>query len=122
MASALNDRRVMVVEDDGLVAETLSAVLAEEGLKIVGPATRVRRALDLIGSNEIDVAVLDYHLDGETAFPIADALKEKNIPFIFTTVYVDEIHLMKRRYPHVIVCRKPFELAALEAELIRVLE
>jgi hypothetical protein len=60
-------------------------VLDEFGCKLVGPATNAPRALELIGKESIEIAVLDLNLEVRTA--IADALQKKNVPFIFATRY-----------------------------------
>lgn len=79
--------RVLVVEDEVLVAMFIEDVLTEAGCQIVGIARRVADALDIIGSRDIDLALLDLNLDGKETYAIADELKRRAIPFIFCTGY-----------------------------------
>ena len=83
--SPLIGRRVLVVEDEGLIAMQLEFDLQEVGCEVVGPAPAVRQALRLIEREAVDVAVLDYQLRGETSRVIADALIARNIPFLLLT-------------------------------------
>jgi CheY-like chemotaxis protein len=81
--------RVLVVEDETLVAMLLEDMIADLGATLAGSASRVGRALEIIngGQTELDLAVLDVNLGGEDAFPIAAALAERGIPFAFSTGY-----------------------------------
>ncbi|MGA7484516.1 MAG: response regulator [Bradyrhizobium sp.] len=81
----LSNHKVLVVEDEMMIAMLIEDMLDELGCKVVGPATNVPRALELIGKESIDVAVLDLNLDGKDTYAIADALQGKNVPFIFAT-------------------------------------
>ncbi|MBB4197944.1 hypothetical protein CCR94_18840 [Rhodoblastus sphagnicola] len=81
--------RVLIVEDEALVAFALEETLADFGYDVVGPAPSVRAAMKLIASDRIDAAILDVNLGGETIDPVARALAAANIPFVFTTGYVN---------------------------------
>ena len=85
----LRGLRVLVVEDETLVAMLLEDMLGELGARVAATASRVARALEIVNSGEtaFDAAVLDVSLAGENAFPIATALIEKGIPFAFSTGY-----------------------------------
>jgi CheY-like chemotaxis protein len=84
----LENRRILVVEDEYLLADDMAQVLANMGANIVGPVPTKDRALALILSGEpLDAAVLDINLRGETVFPVADALTARAIPFVFATGY-----------------------------------
>lgn len=89
----LHDRRILVVEDEYLLAMDLEERLAEAGAIVVGPAPRVTAALALIEQTaSLDGAVLDVNLGGELVFPVADELMAKGIPFLLATGYSgDEI-------------------------------
>ena len=83
----LSNRKVLVVEDEMMIAMLIEDMLDAFGCKLVGPATSVPRALELIGKEKVDVAVLDLNLDGKDTYAIADALRQKNVPFLFATGY-----------------------------------
>jgi CheY-like chemotaxis protein len=80
---------VLLVEDETLVAMLLEDMVADLGGAIVGSASRVGRALDIVREqgSEIDLAVLDVNLGGEDAFPVAALLAERGVPFVFSTGY-----------------------------------
>jgi CheY-like chemotaxis protein len=85
----LEGRRVLLVEDETLVAMLLEDMLGDLGAEVVASASRVDRALQVIGerSGEFDLAVIDVNLGGEQAFPVASALAERGVPFVFSTGY-----------------------------------
>src|SRR5688500_8003036 len=83
---SLRDRRLLVVEDDYAIASDLEEALEAHGAHVIGPAGTVADALELIAAQaEIDGAVLDIDLHGERAYPVADALRGRGVPFIFAT-------------------------------------
>jgi CheY-like chemotaxis protein len=77
--------RILVVEDDAIIALDIASSLALAGATIVGPAYTVSQALDLIERSPVDAAVLDYRLEAETASPIAHRLAAMGVPFLFHT-------------------------------------
>ncbi|UVF20259.1 response regulator [Microvirga terrae] len=85
---SLRDCRILVVEDEYFLAEDMAQALEKLGATIIGPASDREKALALLSSSEqVDAAVLDINLRGATAFPVADALLEHGIPFVFATGY-----------------------------------
>jgi len=85
----LSGLRILVVEDTLLVADIIADQLEGWGCTVVGPAGRVQQALELASDVELDGAVLDVKLAGELSFPIADALRARQVPFVFLTGYDD---------------------------------
>jgi CheY-like chemotaxis protein len=77
--------RVLVVEDEKALAETLCDLLLDAGCEPVGPAASVAVALRLIESSRIDAAILDVRLMDETSFSVAYALRARGIPLMFLT-------------------------------------
>jgi len=77
----------LLLEDELLVAMTLEDILRAEGCVIVGPFPRVEPGLKAAREEPLDAAVLDVNLAGKRVDPIAKALAERNIPFLFTTGY-----------------------------------
>src|SRR4051812_34572873 len=78
-------RRILVVEDEMLIAMLLEDMLAELGHEVTGVAPRVSEALAAVSRDDYDLAILDLHLNGQSAFPVADALIERGKPFAFAT-------------------------------------
>jgi len=108
-AGMLDGRRIMVVEDDYLVALGLSTVLEEAGAHVVGPVASAQEAVALLeeGREIVDAAVLDVDLNGEKSYPVADALALRDIRFVFATGYgIDALAEGYRHYPR---CQKPFD-------------
>lgn len=85
---SLRGCRILIVEDDFLVATALAGVIEARGAEVVGPVGKVQQALELISRGErIDAALLDVHLGTEAVYPVADVLQSKGIPMVFTTGY-----------------------------------
>jgi len=84
----LEGSRILVVEDEYFLADDLCQTLAASGAEVVGPAASVEEATALLaGDAAIDAAVLDVNLRGDMVFPVADALRERGVPFAFATGY-----------------------------------
>jgi CheY-like chemotaxis protein len=115
----LSDRNVLVVEDEMMIAMLIEDMLDEFGCKLVGPATNVPRALELIGKEPIELAVLDLNLDGQDTYAIADALQERNVPFIFATGYGSTG--LRKEYGNRPILQKPFQMRDLEIALAQAL-
>ena len=105
--SPLRGRRILVVEDDYLLAESLNDLLAEAGAKVVGPVGNVPEALSLVTSGiGIDGALLDVNVRGQAVFPVADALLARGVPFSFCSGY--DRYTLPPRYAHLSYCMKPY--------------
>jgi CheY-like chemotaxis protein len=88
--SALVGRRILVVEDEMMIAMLVEDMLAELGCAVVGPAHALDVALQLARTEQdLDAALLDVNLGGQPVFAVADALREKGVPAIFSTGYGD---------------------------------
>jgi CheY-like chemotaxis protein len=87
MNSGLAGKRVLLVEDEVLVAWALEDMLTALECAVVGPVARVNEALALIDAEMVDAAVLDVNLDGQKSYPVADALAARGVPFVFATAY-----------------------------------
>lgn len=84
---ALASRRILVVEDEFLIATTLCDMLAEVSAVVVGPSFTVQQALQALRDQDVDAAILDMNLNGEWSDPVAEELVKRRIPFVFTTGY-----------------------------------
>lgn len=87
MTEALAGRRVLVVEDESLVAMLLETILEDMGCTPVGPAANIEDGLTMAGGEQLDAALLDVNVAGRTVFPVAEALKSRGVPFVFSTGY-----------------------------------
>jgi CheY-like chemotaxis protein len=85
--TVLKDRRVLVVEDESLVAMLLETMLEDMGCLTVGPASSVEEGLRLVGEEQMDAALLDVNVGGTPVFPVAEALEARGIPLVFSTGY-----------------------------------
>ena len=80
-----NSGRILVVEDEWLIADGIAQDLEAAGYAIAGPVASVTRALQLIREEPVDAALLDVNLNGEKSFAVADELVTRGIPFAFST-------------------------------------
>jgi CheY-like chemotaxis protein len=85
--SVLAGLRVLLVEDEGLIAALAADMLHDLGAHVVGPAPSLARALALARTEPIDAAVLDINLRDERVDPVAALLRARRIPFVFATGY-----------------------------------
>jgi CheY-like chemotaxis protein len=109
-SAGIAGRRVLVVEDEYLLATKMMGALAELGVETIGPAGTVKRALELVEhGGHLDGAVLDIKLRGRMVFPVAEALRARGVPFVFTTGYNE--HAIPDRYKDVARCEKPSDPA-----------
>ena len=118
--SALRGRRILVVEDELLVAEEILHELQAQGGRVLGPAPSVGDALDLLADCAVpDAAVLDLKLRDEWVYLVADALLAGEVPFLFATGHAQGG--LPRRFHHVPVCPKPLQPGAIAGLLPRLL-
>jgi DNA-binding response OmpR family regulator len=107
----LAGKRILLVEDEYLVALGVQAVLEAEGCVIVGPAPRLNSALALAADEALDGALLDLNLAGVESLPVADALSARGVPLILLTGYApDYLRPELRRLPQI---QKPVAAATL---------
>ncbi len=111
MNRVTSDRRVLLVEDEMMVAGMLQRMLDHLGYAVVGPASDVDEAMAMIDGGGVDAAVLDINLDGKMSYPVADELASRGIPFIFSTGYEGEN--LRDGYEGVPVLKKPFRRSGL---------
>jgi CheY-like chemotaxis protein len=85
--ASLAGKRILVVEDEYLVAAFIENALTELGAVVVGPVYRIKEGVSLAQDEDLDVAVLDVNLNEERSDPIAQTLRDRGIPFILATGY-----------------------------------
>lgn len=100
--------RVLVVEDNLLIAETVCDLLAECGCEVVGPVPDIDRSMALIDRDKPDGALLDINLGGILSFPLAGILEKLGVPFVFMTGY-DEGVLFPPEFRKIRRLSKPFD-------------
>lgn len=83
----LNGLRILVVEDEAAISLLLEDMLLDFGCEVIGPAARLSAALDVVGREQVDLAILDVNVAGEPIYPVAEALAKRSIPFVFSTGY-----------------------------------
>ena len=83
----LRGLRILVVEDEFLVSLDLEAMLRALGGEVIGPFASLDRATAVARAEALDVALLDVNVGGQLVTPVADALAERAIPFVFCTGY-----------------------------------
>jgi CheY-like chemotaxis protein len=79
--------RVLLVEDEIMIALLLEEMLAELDFEVVGPVARLDRAVEMAQRQALDVALLDVNLNGKEIYPVAEALAAREVPFVFVTGY-----------------------------------
>lgn len=113
MTSNGDRRRVLVIEDEMMVAMGLEMALADAGYEVIGPFGRLDQALDAARNGHMDMALLDVNVRGEEVFPVAEVLSARGIPFAFLTGYGPES--LPVGLAHQRILSKPFRADTLVA-------
>ena len=113
--------KILVVEDDFIVAFDMQSILEEQGAQVLGPASSVREAQALLAAHTPQAAVLDVNLNGEFVFPLVELLRAKGVPFLFATAYADDDRLFPESTRQVPKLAKPVLPAALLAQVKKLL-
>jgi len=111
--------RVLLVEDEGLLALMIHDMLEELGLKVVASAAQLKKACELATTATFDVALLDVNLGGEFVFPVARILRDRKIPFLFSTGY--GAPSIDQEFSNAPAITKPFSVEQLDEKLRAVL-
>lgn len=114
---ALAGQRILVVEDERLIAMLVEDSLLDAGATVVGPAGTVDEAMRLIEDGGVTAAVLDLKLGEERATPVADRLARLKVPFVIATGYAIEAG---RHADAPLLC-KPFDLERLTSALVGII-
>ncbi len=88
---SLAGKRVLVIEDEVLIALEIVDELKNAGCSVLGPARRLEAAMAFARGEELDAAVLDVNLAGDFVWPVAEALASRNVPFMFLTGFGPEL-------------------------------
>jgi CheY-like chemotaxis protein len=111
--ATLAGRRVLVVEDEPIVAMALEDMLDTLGCVVVGPAARLAEGVALAERETLDAAVLDINLGGDSSVAIADVLRLRDVPFAFASGY----GAVPEGYDEAPLIEKPYRLDDLAAVL-----
>ncbi len=117
--TALEDLSCLVVEDEALIALNLCDIIEDLGGRVAARVGRLEEGLELARTHAIDLAFLDINLGGPRSFPIADILRQRGIPFVFTTGYGAEAVALGYDAPLVF---KPYDEMTIAAGAERALE
>ena len=108
-------RRIIIVEDEPIIALDIEQALVDAGCTVVGTAHTLKRALDLVGSTTFDGAILDANLGSESVRPIVEHLTAGGIPFLVVSGYShDQLDFCEGSFPLV---AKPFAMDVLIAAI-----
>jgi CheY-like chemotaxis protein len=111
--------RVLVLEDEQLIAMMVKEWLDELGCETVGPAATVKKALGLIDAGALDAALLDVSLGNQDCAPVADVLRERGVPFALATGHSGGD--LAARYPEALSLPKPYDFAGVQGVVERLL-
>jgi CheY-like chemotaxis protein len=109
----VSGNRLLLVEDEPLVAMMMKEVLSDLDFEVCGPIGSVEEALKKVTSGEIHGAILDINLGGNSVYPVADLLVARRIPFVFVTGYGDQA--IDERFAEMRVINKPVDRELLQA-------
>ena len=120
-AAPLAGRRVLLVEDEALVAIDLEMTLEGAGAVVVGPFLRLSQAMDAVArAGPLDVAVLDVVLGRDESYPLAELLAERGVPFVLHSGHVGSIRAAER-YAAAHLCPKPCSPATILRTIVQAL-
>jgi two-component sensor histidine kinase len=109
--------RILLVEDEILVAMMMKDILTELGFSVIGPFSRLAEAMVAAVHDEIDAGIIDINLGGEFVYPVADVLTARRIPFVFVTGY--GVESIDRRFGYVPIVKKPVQRQVLQRIFVR---
>lgn len=108
----LTGQRILIVEDQAILAFEMRALLQQLGCDVVGPVATLAQALEAARTEPLDGAILDVNLDGELIYPVADILRERHVSFLLATGF--GIEALPQRFLRSPILEKPFVFDALE--------
>ena len=117
--TALAGKRILLVEDEFIIAAMAEDMLTDLGATVIGPASTIAVALRLVETSAIDAAVLDVNMGGERIDPVVEALGARGIPIVFATGYGERTLGRAQEAP---ILDKPYTQEKLAAALERILK
>jgi CheY-like chemotaxis protein len=114
-AKATAGLKILVVEDEAMIAMLIEDMLIDLGCEVIGPMSNIDKALRAASTNALDGALLDVNLRGQPVYPVADALIARGVPVVFVTGYGETG--LDQRFAGMPVVSKPLPPGALEQVL-----
>lgn len=99
--------KVLIIEDESIVAMMIEDLIVDMGHEVVGTAGRLEQALSLVQDLAVDFAIVDVNLNGQFTYPVAEVLKSRGVPFVFATGY--GVSGLKDEWKQSPVLQKPFQ-------------
>jgi DNA-binding response OmpR family regulator len=116
-AGSLRGRRILMAEDEIVLMLHIEDALKAAGATVLGPATTLLRALSIANDNPyIDAAILDVDLRGEKVYPLAQLLREREVPILFYSGRADP-DIIAEEFPEAVFCHKPTPMDTLLSRL-----
>ena len=116
----LRGRRVLVVEDSPLIATVLEDMLQDLGCSVVGPTGNMAFAVDLAKTEAMDAAIIDLNIRGGKVYPVAEVLRDRNVPFLLASGYAD--WTLREDFKDRPRLTKPYSAELVEQKLLELLE
>ena len=112
MSHLLPGKRVLIVEDNPIIAYDISGLVEDTGAEPVGPALNLAAGIQLVAENHLDAALLDIDLGGDYVWPIAEALERNKVPFAFVSAQCSESFMPEcfRSRPRIYKPARPDEI------------
>ena len=107
-----NGNRVLLVEDEILVAMMMRDIMSDLGFEVLGPFSRLQDAMVTAVHEDVDAGIIDVNLGGEFVYPVADVLVARNIPFVFVTGY--GVESIESRFARIPIVKKPVQRQVLQ--------
>lgn len=109
---SLSGRRILVIEDEYMIADDLAIALRADGAEVIGPVASMGQGMQVMaGGGTFDAAVLDINLRGTLAYPLLDQLIAADVPVLLSSGY--DGGMIPERYRHLPRCDKPVSPARL---------
>ena len=115
----LAGRRILVVEDSPLIAAVLEDMLTDMGCAVVGPTGNMAFAVDLAKAEELDGAIIDLNIRGGKVYPVAEVLRDRNVPFLLASGYAD--WTLREDFKDRPRLTKPYDVKTVEQKLLKLL-
>jgi len=116
----LAGRRILIVEDSPLIAAVLEDMLNDIGCTVVGPTGNMAFAVDLAKAEELDAAIIDLNIRGGKVYPVAEVLRDRNVPFLLASGYAD--WTLREDFKDRPRLTKPYTAETVEQKLLKLLD